>query len=261
VRALTANGHHNTPRRSTSSSFALGAFPQKMADIWKIGHSSGRREGMPPQDHEFRRLKRIFDGDGAEIHEQFILAGLLLTIFERLKPYVVERIDGFFSNHFEVRDGILKYTRGEKFKTLIKEKGLGGPRQHANKEFRAALHWFYDLGAITEDEFNDVERIYSLRNDIGHELFLIIADDNKEPIKVNDVLTTFAVYLKIMRWWVKEVEATTDPDFDQERYDNTKWDEVESPETIFLREIIIKSLLGNADWQEMAEASAKAGVR
>ncbi len=180
----------------------------------------------------------------------------LLTIFERFKTCVVEHVDGFFSNHVEIRGGRLKYTRGAKFKELIKEKGLGETGQHANKEFRAALHWFYDLGAITGDELNDIERIYALRNDIGHELFNIVADDNKNPIKVDDVLTTFSVYLKIVRWWVKEVEATTNPDFDQKRYDNTKWDEVESTDTIFLREIIIKSLFGNAEWQELAEAAA-----
>jgi hypothetical protein len=203
------------------------------------------------ENYEFRRLRAIFDGDGSEIREQFILAGLLLTIFERFKRYVVEQVDGFFSSHFEVRDGDLKYTRGEKFKRLIKEKGVGALGHHANKEFRAALHWFCDLEAITKDEFNDVERIYTLRNDIGHELFHIIADDNKNPIKVDDVLTTFSVYLKIVRWWVKEVEAATDPDFDQEKYDNTNWDEVESSDTVFLREIIRKSLLSEAEWQEI----------
>jgi hypothetical protein len=201
--------------------------------------------------YEFRRLRAIFDGDGSEIREQFIFAGLLLTIFERLKKYVVGQVDGFFSDHIEVKDGDLKYARGKKFKKTIKEKGVGARGQHANKEFRAALHWFCDLGAITEDEFNDVERVYTLRNDIGHELFHIIADDNKNPIKLDDVLTTFGVYLKIVRWWVKEVEATTDPDFDQAIYDNANWDEVESCDTVFLREIIRKSLLSDAEWQEI----------
>jgi hypothetical protein len=203
------------------------------------------------ENYEFRRLRAIFDSDGSEIREQFIFAGLLLTIFERFKKYVVDQVDGFFSHHFEIRDGHLKYTRGDKFKKLIKEKGVHAPGQHANKEFRAALHWFCDLGAITKDEFNNIERIYALRNDIGHELFQIIADDNKSPIKLDDVLTTFSVYLKVVRWWVKEVEATTDPDFDRERYDNTNWDEIESTDTLFLREIIRKSLLGDTDWQEI----------
>lgn len=203
------------------------------------------------ENYEFRRLRAIFDSDGSEIREQFIFAGLLLTIFERFKKYVVDQVDGFFSDHIEIRDGHLKYTRGGKFKKLIKEKGVHAPGQHANREFRAALYWFCDFGAITEDEFNDIDRIYALRNDIGHELFQVIADDNKNPIKLDDVLTTFSVYLKVVRWWVKEVEATTDPDFDQEKYDNAKSDEVESIDTIFLREIIRKSLLGDRDGQEI----------
>jgi hypothetical protein len=203
------------------------------------------------ENYEFKRLRAIFDGDGSKIREQFIFAGLLLTIFERFKTYVIDHVDGYYSNHVEIRDGRLKYTRGDKFKKLIKEKGFHAPGQHANKEFRAALHWFCDLGAITEDEFKDIERIYALRNDIGHELYQVIVDDTKSPIKLDDVLTTFSVYLKVARWWVKEVEATTDPDFDQERYDNTNWDEVETFETIFLREIIRKSLLGHTDWHEI----------
>jgi hypothetical protein len=215
------------------------------------------------ENYEFRRLRAILDSDGSEIREQFIFAGLLLTIFERFKQYVVDRVDGFFSDHIEIRDGHLKYTRGEEFKRLIKEKGIYAPGQHANKEFRAALHWFCDLGAITEDEFNDIERIYALRNDIGHELLQIILDDNKNPIKLDDVLTTFSVYVKIVRWWVKEVEATTDPDFDQEKHDKTNCEEVESVETVFLREIIRKSLLGDMDWQEiekLAHANQAASV-
>jgi hypothetical protein len=213
------------------------------------------------ENYKFSRLRAIFDGDGSEIREQFIFAGLLLTIFERFKKYVVEQVDDFFSSQWELRDGDLKCIRSEKFKELIKEKGVHAPGQHANKEFRAALRWFCDVEAITEDEFNDIERIYALRNDIGHELFQVIADDNKNPIKLDDVLATFSVYLKIVRWWVKEIEAATDPDFDQEKYDNTNWDEVESSDTVFLREIIRKSLLSEAEWQEIEKhVQAKQGT-
>lgn len=179
---------------------------------------------------KFERLKAIFDGDGGKIREQFIYAGLLLTIFERFKTYVVGQVDGFFSDHIEIKDGDSRYTRGEEFKQIIKDKGPGEPRQHGNKAFRAALHWFYDLGAITESE-----RIYALRNEIGHELLRIIADDAK----------------KIVRWWVKEVEASTDPEFYQEKYDSTNWDEVESTDTLFLREIIRKALVGDMSWEDI----------
>ena len=65
------------------------------------------------------------------------------------------------------------------------------------------------------------------------------------------MLTTFSVYLKIVRWWVKEVEATTDPNFDQDKYDNTNWDGVETTDTLCLREIIRKSLLGDMEWEDI----------
>jgi hypothetical protein len=200
---------------------------------------------------EFRRLKAIFDGDGTDIRQQFIYAGLLLTIFERFKVYVVDQVDGFFSEHIEIKDGVLNYTRGERFKQIIRESGSGEPGQHGNKAFRAALHWFYDLGAISKHEFGEVERIYALRNEIGHELLRIIADDTKNPIKLEDVLTTFSVYVKIVRWWIKEVEATTNPAFNQEEYDNADWDSVESSDTIFLREIIKKALVGDISWEDL----------
>lgn len=203
--------------------------------------------------YEFKRLKAICDGNGSEIREQFIYAGLLLAIFERFKKYVVDQVDGFFSDQVEIHDGDVRYKRGQEFKRLIKENGSHLPGQHGNSEFRAALHWFYDLGAITKDEFDNIERIYTLRNDIGHELFCILADDKKAPITLEDVLTTFSVYLKIVRWWIREIDATVDPDIDQETYENINWDEVESTDTVFLREIIRKALLGNVYWEQLQE--------
>jgi hypothetical protein len=202
------------------------------------------------------RILRVIEGDGTEIREQFLLAGLLLTIFERFKQYVVNQVDGFFANQFDLRDGKLHYVRGEKFKQMIKEKGPHQPGQHANRELRAALHWFLELNAITQAEFDDVERLYARRNEIGHELLEILADHRKEPLQLVDILMLFAVYVKIVRWWIKEVEASTDPDMTQEQYDSTNWDEADSFDTMFLRQIIHKTLAGFPEWEQM-----KAGLQ
>jgi hypothetical protein len=212
---------------------------------------------MDNHNYKFERLNAIFEGDGTEVRQQFIYAGLLLTIFERFKSYVVDQVDGFFSNHIEIKEGSLKYTRGEEFKRLINERGGWQPRQHANREFRAALHWFRDLGAIDKDELDQVERLYSLRNEIGHELLQIIAADGKSPITLFDVVLTFGVYVKIVRWWIKEIEAATDPDMDEENYRNTDWDSAESMDTILLREIIAKTLADNGQWHDLQEMAKK----
>lgn len=55
--------------------------------------------------YEFKRLNAIRNGDGSEVREQLIYAGLLLTIFERFKVYVVDHVDGFFSDHVEINGG------------------------------------------------------------------------------------------------------------------------------------------------------------
>lgn len=214
---------------------------------------------MPPQEDTtqpptFERLQAIIDGDGTDIRQQLILAGLLLTIFERFKEYAVSQVDSFFAHQYEVRDGDLTPIRGETFKTLIKERGKGQAGQHGNKDFRAALHWFRDLNAIEQWELEEVERLYTLRNAIGHELFAIIADDRKRPIKVSDVAMALGIYVKVVRWWIREIEAATDPDMTQEEHDRIKWDETESTDTAFLRLILQKSLAGNQEWETLQEA-------
>jgi len=198
-----------------------------------------------------KKIWAIFEGDGIDIRNQMIFAGLLLTVFERFKVYVVEHVDGFFSNDITIVDGELLYRRADEFKKLIKERGHGEPGQHANKVFRAALVWFYDLHAISKEELDDVEKLYSLRNDIGHELYQIVADDQKTNIRVWDILLTFSIYVKIVRWWVKEVEASTDPDMTQEKFDATDFNATESMDTILLRNIISKTLTGIPEYDEM----------
>jgi hypothetical protein len=209
------------------------------------------------EDQEFKRLKAIFEEDGTKIRQQFIYSGLLLTIFERFKRYVVDQVDGFFSSHVDIKDGDLTYTRGEEFKKLIKENGPGQSGQHGNKEFRAALHWLHSLDAIDKGELDEIERLYSLRNEIGHELLRIIADDGKSPITLFDVVFTFGVYVKIVRWWVKEVEASADPDMNKEKYNSIDWSAVESTDTMLLREIMRKSLADNPQWQELEKKAGE----
>lgn len=202
-------------------------------------------------DKQFSRLKAILDGDGTEIREQFVYAGLLLTIFERFKTYVIDHVDGFFSTHMEIKDGTLKYTRAAEFKKLIKEYGSGQPGEHNNQVFRAALHWMRSLDAIDQDELKAVEHLYSLRNEIGHELLLILSDGNKQPITIHEVVAAYGIYAKIVRWWLKEIEFATDPDITQEQYNSIAWDDVASFDTLLLWEILDKSLSHNPLWAEI----------
>lgn len=199
------------------------------------------------------RLKSLLKGDGEEIREQLIFAGLLLMIFERFKSYVTDTVDGFFSEHIEINNGKMQFVRGKKFKEIIKKNGAGQPGQHTNKNFRGALHWFYEVEAIERADFDGIERLYALRNEIGHEFLGVVVDGNKSPITLTDVLFAFGIYVKIVRWWIKEVEIATDPDMTAERYDSIDWDSIESGDTIILREILHKALSNNQKYADFLE--------
>lgn len=203
---------------------------------------------------DFRRLQALMNGDGAEIRQQFVFAGLLLTIFERFKNWIVNRVEEFLSRGFVVKDGKLTFTRSEEFKALIKDKGSGEAGQHGNKVFRAALYWLHDLQAIDRAELDHIERLYILRNEIGHELFGIIADDRKRPIRLIDVVMALSIYIKVVRWWIKEIEAEIHPDMTPEKYESANWDEAESSDTLFLRLILQRSLADNAEWEALQKA-------
>lgn len=207
---------------------------------------------------KLRRLKAIFDGDGTDIRRQLIYAGLLLTIIERLKTYVIDHVDGFFSEDIRIEGGTLKYRRGEQFKKLIKKHGTGDPGQHNNQVFRAALRWFQECGAINAEEFDEIERLYALRNEIGHELLLILAEDSRQPITIYDVLLIFSSYVKISRWWVKEIDLTTDPDMTKERYDSIEGEDIEILDTMLIREIFNKALDSDPIWREIQKTAARA---
>lgn len=203
----------------------------------------------------FARLEAILKDDGSYIREQFILAGLFLTVFERLKDFVVGHVEGFLADNYEFKNGELRYIRGEEFKKIINEKGKRQPGQHSDTAFRGALHWFFEFNAITKEELDDIERLHLTRNEIGHELLQVLADDKKKPIEIFDIILVFSIYVKIARWWFKEVEATVNPDLDEETYNGINWDEVETFDTMLMRDLINKSLSGNQKWEDIIKAA------
>lgn len=194
--------------------------------------------------HQWKKLEKILDEGDSKIREQLMFAGLLIMVFEQFKKYVVNTLESFFSDNIEFQSEKVIYKRGEKFKRIIKEHGKGENGQHNNDAFRAALKWFLEFEAISIEEFNDIERLYLTRNMIGHDLFNIIIDDSKDFINKDDIYNIFNTYLKISRWWYKEVETTIDPDM-QEKRQSIDFDSVMIVEALFLELIIRKALDNN----------------
>ena len=149
-----------------------------------------------PNSGEAKKISKLIEGDGSEIKEQLVLSGLLLLLFERFKDYIVDQMDFFYSDDFGIKNGNMYYVRGEKFKKIIDEQGRGNKGQHRDGVFRAALKQFHEFEAISQEELKRIESLASLRNDIGHELFGILVDDNKPIIKPEDVNFLSDIHLK-----------------------------------------------------------------
>ena len=153
-------------------------------------------------NYDFKKITKLFKSDGQtngrDTREQLVNAALLLMIFERFKKYTYGCVETFLAKEWEFKNDKLIYKRSDEFKQLIKEHGKGEEGQHNNQTFRAALRWFHQSKAIDIKEFDEIERLYSLRNEIGHELFEILADDNKEFISSKDVVNAFLIYKKII---------------------------------------------------------------
>lgn len=192
-----------------------------------------------PKFEEATKISTLLEGDGSEVKEQLVLSGLLLLLFERFKDYVIGQIDFLYCDDFFIKKENMSYVRGEEFKKIIDEKGKGNKGQHGDKAFRAALKQIHEFGAISEVELKKIESLALLRNDIGHELFRILVDDNKPVINSEDIFFLFDIHLKVVRWWLKEFEASMNPDL---YYGSVDFDSADSMETLLFEEVINKAL-------------------
>jgi len=195
--------------------------------------------------HEFKKIKILFESEGKEIKQQLIISVLFLMVFEQFKKFVVSTVDAFFR---ECDNGNMLTKRGPEFKEIIKKFGKRKSEdQHNDSTFRGALHFFSDLDAITSEEVNEIERLSLVRNDVGHELFNMIIDDRKPIIIFENINTIMGLFSKLHKWYIKQIEADINPFFIENK-DNINFD---SYEIEVLKLIIWKALLTKEEREEV----------
>lgn len=203
---------------------------------------------MTPQ-YECEKIKTLLESEGEDIKQQIIIPGLFLMVFEQFKKFVVSTVDGFFCR-FECNNGKIVTERGPTFKEIMKKFGKRkNADQHNDSTFRGALHFFSDLDAITSEDVNEIERLSLIRNDVGHELFHIIADDLKPIIKFEDIDTIMGLYSKVHKWYLKEIEAEIHPLYIDKK-DNIDFENVSLLEIELLKCVILKTLLTKEEREE-----------
>jgi hypothetical protein len=135
------------------------------------------------------------------LRSNLIVASIFLAAYEMLRASVIDRIRSFFSNEF--RDGEWIASQDHQTNCLALDKS----------PLRASLLWLKQMSAIDDADIARVDRIREHRNELAHDLpkFLGTADAD---VNVQLLVGIYELVAKIDRWWIREVDMTTDPDFD-----------------------------------------------
>ena len=171
-----------------------------------------------------------------EIKNNLIDASLYLSFYEMLNTAIVAKIADFYNMQF--KDG--KFIKAEKYKNAITNRKINGK----TNVFISSCLWLLDNSVIFQDEYDLIVRIKEHRNRIAHDLpkFLF---DSEYIIEKDLFMQIKPLTLKIVKWWIVEVEIPTNPDFDGQEIDTEKI----VPGQEFILDYIFN--IGNTDIDEL----------
>ena len=137
-------------------------------------------------------------------------AALFVMNYECLKDYVISQVKGFYCDDLCFEKGEAIYIESEAYKQEVRTLD----KQLEN----ASLKWFMESEAITQEDFDNYQKIRKRRNEITHELLKNLnIGFTEDDIKLFVTLTN--LYEKIDRWWINEIEIPTSADEIPEDYD------------------------------------------
>jgi hypothetical protein len=157
-------------------------------------------------DNKSKHIKdwdKFLDTDG--IKSNLIRASLYLFSYELLKNTIVDKIKDFYVQGFDGTKDII----GENYTSKVLNRKIDGKQNI----FLSSLYWLEESGAITKDDITEISAIREFRNTVAHQIDKILADSdfNIDEKKERQI---FEFIKKIERWWIREVEIPTNPDFD-----------------------------------------------
>ena len=137
-------------------------------------------------------------------------AALFVMNYECLKDYVISQVKGFYCDDLYFENDEAIYIESEAYKQEVRTLD----KQLEN----ASLKWFMESEAVTQEDFDNYQKIRKRRNEITHELLRNLnIGFTEDDIKLFVTLTN--LYEKIDRWWINEIEIPTSADEIPEDYD------------------------------------------
>ncbi|MEA5451279.1 hypothetical protein VB780_22045 [Leptolyngbya sp. CCNP1308] len=154
-----------------------------------------------PKDQAYRSLAKFLNPES--LRGNLIAASIFLTAYELLRTSIIDRIRNFFTYEFNEHRGVI--SEDYKCKVLSLDKSL----------LRASLLWLKEMSAIDDTDIELVDEMRKHRNELAHNLPKFISTADAE-ININLLGSIYELLTKIDRWWIKEVEIPTNPDFDDQ---------------------------------------------
>ena len=172
-----------------------------------------------PQENAYRSWTKFLNPES--LRSNLIVASMLIAAFETLRNSVIEPLKGFYAIGFDAPSP--EYAA----KVLSRHKS----------PLKASLLWFREANAIDDSDIATVDSIREHRNEVAHQLpkFLSTADAN---VNLEMLVAICQIVCKIDRWWIRDVEMSTDPDMTPERLASVDDSDISSGNMMFLRMMI-----------------------
>ena len=166
------------------------------------------------------------------LRDKLMSLSLYITCYEMMKDRIISNVRDFFLTGFN-EDGLV-YDEDEWNKVLDLD-------PHRNT-LEAVLAWYRDMGAITDADIRELERLKQLRDELAHKPQEYISGSRELP--VNDrFVSLVTLFRKIEVWWVMNVEIATDPDAVHE---DIKEENI-TPGPMITIQLILEIALGNEE--------------
>lgn len=154
----------------------------------------------------------LVDEDVSWLSKQLQIAAMFLLSYETLKDCIENTFENFFCHEWNVnKQGQLVATHEQPFKDALKKYSPTSKQSL----FGASCAWLMEMGAISRDDYELINVLSKMRNDIAHELLKILVDEKITPLEHELILIPLSLHQKISNWWLRNVERDLNPELDR----------------------------------------------
>lgn len=151
------------------------------------------------QDEAFRSWEKLLNPE--ILRKNLIASSLFLSGYEILRSSIIDHIRDFFCDNFSLGEPSTSKEYQEACLSLDKS------------PLRASLLWLKQMDIVNDEDLEFVDKLRSHRNEIAHKLPRVL-ETHHADVNIQLLQGIYLLVSKIDRWWIREVEMSVNPDFD-----------------------------------------------